>query len=1041
MGQRAGKSPKTLNMTGQSDEEKLDLTSIRERLAANKNSGLWRSLSELAETKEFVAYLHHEFPRETNWVSSLSRRGFLKLLAAPLALAGLSACIPQPRELIVPYVEPPDELTPDRPLFFSTAMELNGFGRGLLVESRMGRPVKVEGNPLHPLSLGGTDAFSQASTLTLYDPNRAQVVTRAGQISTWESFLASITGSLDQIRGSEGRGLSILTGTVTSPTFSAQINALLEEFPQARWHQYDPVHRDNIRAGVILAFGQPVEVRYRVDAADVIVSLDSDFLFREPGSLRYIREFTSRRQVSEDQTDMNRLYVIESSLTNTGAAADHRLRLQAGQVEAFARSMAAGLGLAADAGRPLPLPEGWLEALIEDLIARPGASLILAGEQQPAVVHALAHAMNQELGNVGRTVFYTQPVEANSADQTESLRLLVEDLNSGQVDLLVIFNDNPVYSSPVDLSFGEALRQARMSVYWGLYFDETAALADWHVPAAHFLESWSDTRSYDGTATIIQPLIEPLYRGRSKHELLAALLGEVDPNGHDLVRQFWQSLISLSSPESEGSDTEFNQFWRQALRDGVVPGTSASLVENLTLRTDFTSELEQPQAEPVEEANTLEIIFEPDPSIWDGRFYNNVWLQELPKPVTKLTWDNAALVSPGTAQSLDLSNSEVVELRFQGRSIRAPVWILPGLPDNSVVVHLGYGQSGGGMAGSGHGFNAYALRTSDRPWFSYGLEISKTGETYPLASTQDHHSMAGRDLVRVATLAEFIENPEFAHEYEHLVEIPGQETGHDDEAEEEIVPRPPSIYPEFEYPGYAWGMAINLNSCTGCNACVLACQAENNIPVVGKEEVLNGREMHWLRIDRYFESSLDDPQVYFEPVLCMHCEKAPCEPVCPVAATVHSSEGLNEQVYSRCIGTRYCSHNCPYKVRRFNFYNYPGENFIPLDLVHNPQVTVRTRGVMEKCTYCVQRINAARIEAKAEGREILDGGVITACQQACPSQAIIFGDINNEASQVRKMKELPLNYGLLEELGTQPRTTYLAKVRNPNPRIEELGHA
>ena len=1024
-------------------KEEINLSAIRERLASGDGPGHWRSLSELAETKEFVEFLHHEFPRETNWVNSLSRREFLKLLAAPLALAGLSACLPQPQELIVPYVEPPEELMPDQPLFFATAMELDGYGRGLLVENRMGRPVKIEGNPLHPLSLGATDAFSQASMLTLYDPQRAQVVTQGGQIRTWEDFLAAITGSLDLLRGNGGAGLRILTGTVTSPTFAAQLRAVLDEFPQARWHQYDPLTRDNVRSGSRLAFGQPVEVQYRIDAADVIVSLDADFLFREPGSLRYIREFASRRQVSEDQLTMNRLYVLESSLTQTGAAADHRLRMQAGQIEAFSRSLAASLGLPIEVRSSPPIPEGWLEALVEDLEGRRGSSLILAGEQQPPGVHALVHAMNQALGNTGQTVFYTQPVEADPINQAESLRQLVEDLQSDQVELLVIFSNNPAYSSPADFDFGEALTRARLSVYWGLYFDETAFLTHWHVPAAHFLESWSDTRCYDGTATIVQPLIEPLYRGRSKHELLAVLLGQTDANGHDLIRQFWQNRFTAANPESGNGEAEFDQFWRQALRDGVVPGTAASLVENLSIQANLDLAAVQPSSGMPGIESQLELIFEPDPSIWDGRFYNNVWLQELPKPVTKLTWDNAALVSPGTAQTLDLNNSEVVELRFQGRSVRAPVWILPGLPDNSVIVQLGYGQSGAGMAGPNHGYNAYTLRISERPWFSYGLEISKTGDRYSLATTQDHHTMDGRDLVRVATLAEFIENPNFAHEDENLVEIPGQqpEDGQGTEGEKEIFPRPPSIYPEFEYSGYAWGMTINLNSCTGCNACVLACQAENNIPVVGKEEVLNSREMHWLRIDRYFENGLDDPHVYFEPILCMHCEKAPCEPVCPVAATVHSSEGLNEQVYSRCIGTRYCSHNCPYKVRRFNFYNYAGENFIPLGLLHNPNVTVRTRGVMEKCTYCVQRISAARIEAKVQGREIQDGEVVTACQQACPAQAIVFGDINNPESQVRRLKELPINYGLLEELGTQPRTTYLAKVRNPNPMIEDPEHA
>jgi molybdopterin-containing oxidoreductase family iron-sulfur binding subunit len=992
--------------------------------------------------KKRIVWMTTEKEDQGKQTKELGRREFLKLLGGPLALAGLSACLPQPQEAIVPYVEPPDDLTPGKPLFFATAMEIDGYGRGLLVENRMGRPVKIEGNPLHPVSLGATDPFAQASLLTLYDPGRAQVVTQGGQIRTWDDFLSTISQSVDRLRANGGAGLRILTGTVTSPTFGSQLRALLDQLPKARWHQYDPLNRDNIRAGSRLAFGQTIEAHYRMDAADVIVSLDADYLLRDPGSLRYIREFTSRRQLNEEQVSMNRLYVVESSLTTTGATADHRLRIQAGQVEAFARALAFRLGLTTE-DPALPLPEGWLGALVEDLEGKRGSSLVLAGEQQPPIVHALVHAINLSLGNVGQTVFYTQPVEFEPTDQTVSLRGLVEDLQSRQVELLLIFSENPVYSSPADLAFGEALSKARLSVYWSLYFDETASRTHWHVPAAHYLEAWSDTRSYDGTATIVQPLIEPLYRGRSRHELLAAVLGEIGTNGHDIVRQFWQSRFTAVNPDMDNMDAEFERFWRKALRDGIIPGTAASRLEDLSLDSSFALAALQPMEELTNGGNLLEIIFEPDPSIWDGRFYNNAWLQELPKPFTKLTWDNAALIGPETAQAFDLTTSEVIELKYQGRSVQAPVIVLPGLPENSVVVQLGYGQSNTGSESESHGFNAYFLRTSVRPWFGYGLVIKKTGDSYSLAMTQDHHKMEGRDLVRVATLAEYIENPNFAHEGEHRVELPGEDSESEPGVERglEIVPKPPSIYPEFEYSGYAWGMAINLNSCTGCNACVLACQAENNIPVVGKDQVLIGREMHWLRIDRYFEGRSQDPQIHFEPVLCMHCEKAPCEPVCPVAATVHNSEGLNEQVYSRCIGTRYCSHNCPYKVRRFNFYNYPEENSIPLGLVHNPNVTVRTQGVMEKCTYCVQRISAARIEAKVQGREIQDGEIVTACQQACPAQAIVFGDINNPESRVRRMKELPLNYGLLEELGTQPRTTYLAKVRNPNPAIEEQAHA
>jgi molybdopterin-containing oxidoreductase family iron-sulfur binding subunit len=956
----------------------------------------------------------------------------------------MSACLPQPQEKIVPYVEAPEELVPGRPDFYATAMELDGFGRGLLVESQMGRPLKVEGNPNHPLNLGATDAFSQASILDLYDPKRAQVITSAGEIQTREAFLSVITEALEVQQSSGGAGLRVLTGTVTSPTFASQLRALLESFPQARWHQYEAVGRGNIKAGAQLAFGQPVEPQYRISAADVILTLDADFLSREQGSLRYLREFASRRQPTTDQSTMNRLYVVESSFTTTGASADHRLALNAGKIEVFARSLAARLGVIEAVPPEQEEAIGWLDALAKDLTEHKGASLIIPGFQQPEAVHALAHAMNLALGNVGNTVFFTSPVEAEPVDQAASLVELVDNLNAGRVELLVIFSDNPAYNAPADLDFATALSLARLSVYWGAYYDETARLCHWHLPASHFLESWSDTRSFDGVASIVQPLIQPLYSGTSKHELLATMLGEPGSDGYQLVQRFWQSRFL----EAGGSEASFEGFWRQSLRDGIIPDTAASVLAGLELNAGFASSSTSPAGQPQSEASGpesaeaedpgLEIIFEPDPTIWDGRFFNNAWLQELPKPLTKLTWENAALLSPGTAFSQELRSGEIVELVYKGRSVRAPVLILPGLPDGSVIVPLGYGQRGAGEASSAHGFNAYTIRTSDQPWFGAGLELRKTGSRQELATTQEHFSIEGRHLVRSASLAEFQINPDFAQEFEAapiesgegIETQPGSQAG-----DSQQVHEPPSLYPEFEYEGNAWGMAINLSSCTGCNACVVACQAENNIPVVGRDQVLAGREMHWLRIDTYFENGSAGDEVHFQPMLCMHCEKAPCEPVCPVGATVHSPEGLNEQVYNRCIGTRYCSHNCPYKVRRFNFYNYLEEDLIPLKLLHNPNVTVRSRGVMEKCTYCVQRINAARIEARREGREIDANEIVTACQQACPTQAIVFGDINNSESQVSQLKGLPLNYSLLGELGTQPRTTYLAKVKNPNPNM------
>ena len=978
----------------------LDLASIRKRLSLVQGKQYWRSLEELAETADFQEFLHREFPQETSVMNSVSRREFLKLIGASLALAGLSACTNQPKEKIVPYVRPPEEMIPGKPLFFATAMPLGGFARGVLVESHTGRPTKVEGNPEHPTSLGATDCFAQASVLTLYDPDRSQVVRNAGQISTWENFLAAVRTELESQRLKNGSGIRVLTETVASPTLAHQLQELLTEFPSAKWHQYEPAGRDNVRAGARLAFGEPVETHYRFDKADVILALDADFLCSHPSSLRYARDFAAKRRVAGGQAEMNRLYVVESTPSNTGATADHRLSLRASEIENFARVVARRIGVAVPATSELNYAD-WIAALAGELQRYHGSSIVMAGNQQAPVVHALAHAMNHTLGNVGETVIYTEPAEANPVDHIASLRELVEDMEAGLVDMLVIIGGNPAFNAPVDFRFADHLDKVKLRIHLGLYDDETSALCHWHIPEAHYLESWSDVRAYDGTVTIIQPLIAPLYGGRTSHELVSALMGQPGRSGHDIVRSYWKSRYPAE---------DFEKLWQTSLHDGLIADTALPPKPVALKIGDFT-----PQA-PI--AQGIEIIFQPDPMVWDGRFANNGWLQELPKPLTKLTWDNAALIGPPTAERLGLTNEDVVELRYQGREVEAPVWIMPGHPNDSVTVHLGYGRKRTGRVGEGAGFNAYALRTADAPWFAFGLDIRKTGKRYPLASTQHHHSMEGRHLVRVGTIEQYREQPEFVQGLEHEIE-------------------PALLYPEYTYEGYAWGMAIDLNACIGCNACIVACQAENNIPVVGKKEVARGREMHWIRIDRYYSGELDAPETYHQPVICMHCENAPCEVVCPVAATVHSDEGLNEMVYNRCVGTRYCSNNCPYKVRRFNFLQYTDKDTPSLELLNNPNVTVRDRGVVEKCTYCVQRINTARIEAKKGDRQIRDGDVVTACQAVCPTEAITFGDINDPDSRVSKLKAEPLNYGLLSELNTKPRTTYLAKLRNPSPELDK----
>ncbi len=910
-----------------------------------------------------------------------SRRDFLSLMAASMALAGLTGCKSAPPEKIVPYVQAPEEILPGKPLYFATAMPMSGHVLGLIVASHEGRPIKVEGNPDHPASLGSTDAFAQASLLTLYDPERAQTVTRTGQISTWDAFITELRPKLDGFRVN-GQGLRILTESLTSPTMADLINRVLAAYPGSRWHQYEPGNRDNSRAGSRLAFGRYVDIQYRFENADVIVSLDSDFLSTEPGKLRYAREFAGRRKVAPGETTMNHLYVIESTPTITGAMADHRFPMRSSEIASFGADRQ---------------PE-WMRQIFEDLERSRGRSIVIAGETQPPEVHAFVHAINQRLGNIGQTVFYSEPVDANSVEHTQSLRELTEDIKAGRVDTLLSLGGNPVYTAPADFEFSQQLGTVPLRAHHSLYYDETAALSHWHIPETYYLESWGDVRAYDGTVSIIQPLINPLYQTRTSYELLSALLGNPSRSSHEIVREYWQ----LQHPAPD-----FESFWAEAVRRGVVPNTQAPPVTMPALRP-------APSFEGGEVSAGLEVVFRPDPSVWDGRWANNAWLQELPKPLTKLVWDNAALMSAATAGTLGVRNDDVIELKHEGRTVEAPVLIAPGHADQSITVHLGYGRLRGGNIASQKGFNAYAIRTATSPWIARAVEVRRTGRQYPLVTTQRHFELQGRHHVRYATAREYAENPEFVHEGVH--EPAPDET----------------LYPPHANIDYAWGMAIDLSTCIGCNACVVACQAENNVPVVGKGQVANSREMHWLRIDTYYEGDAQNPDVYVEPMLCQHCETAPCELVCPVEATSHSAEGINEMTYNRCVGTRYCSNNCPYKVRRFNFYEYTNWDIPQFKLLYNPDVTVRSRGVMEKCTYCIQRVNRARIEAKKEDRLIRDGEVVTACQGACPAEAITFGNQNDPNALVSKRKAEPRNYGVLADLNTRPRTTYLAKLTNPN---------
>jgi MoCo/4Fe-4S cofactor protein with predicted Tat translocation signal len=985
----------------------LDLDVARARLAETNGPEYWRSLEELAGSPDFQEMLHREFPKgASEWLDSVSRRGFLKLMGASLAMAGMTACTKQPLETIVPYVKQPEEVVPGRPLFFATAFTLGGYANPVLVESHLYRPTKIEGNDKHPASLGGTDIFSQASILGMYDPDRSQTLTYLGDIRPWGSLVEAMRAPLVIQKGLQGAGIRILTPTISSPTLADQLQSFIKAYPQAKWHSYEPVNRDNMFEGAKLAFGQPVETQYKLENADVILSLDADFLYAGfPGFTRYARDFAKKR--NPEAGEMSRLYVVESTPSSTGARADHRLPLRAADLERVVRALP-GLEVMNSAAGLNGEQQAFLVAAYKDLASHRGTSVVIVGDHQPPVVHALAHALNQTLGNVGKTVFYTDPVNANPVNQTESLKDLVADMSGGKVDMLIIMGGNPAYDAPADLGFGDALKSTNipLRVHLGLYQDETAELCQWHVNEAHYLEAWGDARSYDGTVSIVQPLIAPLYNGKSACELVSMLSGQADTGGHEIVQAYWKK---------QHSGADFDTFWRTSLHDGWVEGTTFAPKQVVNKTASFPST-------PAADNKVIEINFRRDPSIYDGQFSNNGWLQELPKPMNKLTWDNPVLMGPAMAERMGIKTEDLVELELSGKKVTAPVWVQVGHPDNSVSVFLGYGRRRAGRVGTGAGFDMYPLRTSATPWFTSGVAIRKTGDTYKLASTQGYQTMetptGSRPLVRTANIEEYRKEPEFAREEEPAKEL--------------------TLYKPYPYAAepYAWGMTVDMNACVGCNNCIVACQSENNIPVVGKEQTVLGRHMHWLRVDTYFQGDRANPQAYFQPVPCQQCENAPCEVVCPVGATVHSSEGLNDMVYNRCVGTRYCSDNCPYKVRRFNFLLFQDWETSQYKMMRNPDVSVRSRGVMEKCTYCVQRINQHRIDSEREDRKIEDGALQTACQQSCPADAIVFGNINDPNSRVSKLKALPRNYSLLGDLNTRPRTTYLADIRNPNPELE-----
>ncbi|MGI8908381.1 MAG: TAT-variant-translocated molybdopterin oxidoreductase [Candidatus Sumerlaeaceae bacterium] len=1027
-------------MTTATTRNKIDYSELQERLKSRKGREYWRSLEELAKTPEFQQQMAEEFSsQQEKWIDPVTRRNFLKLMGASIAFSGLTACdFQKPDELILPYVKQPEQLVLGKSLFFATAIPYNGFGYPVLVESHEGRPTKIEGNPDHPYSQGATFAWMQGSILSLYDPDRSQIVLHNGAMDNWGGFVEGLRLALSKLSG--GEGLRILTETVTSPTLAWQMEQVMKQHPAAKWVQYDPCGRDNVREGARLAFGDYADTHYRFDKADVVLALDSDFMVEGPSALRYSKEFSRRRRVRTTQDAMARLYVVEHSLTCTGSIADHRLPLKPSDVVRFASSLAAAVGVAGVSKEDAAPDQKFLDAVVKDLQANKGKAVVTVGDDAPAVLHALAHAINAALGAVGQTVVYSDPVEVRPSNQAADLAALVADMNAGKVHALLILGGNPVYNTPVDLNFTKALEKVAFRAHLSESVDETSSVCHWHVPQAHFLETWSDIRVADGSVSIVQPLIAPLFGAKSSHELLANLHGQAGQSGFDIVQGYWKS--------QRPADATFDKSWRRALHDGFVVNTSAK-ERSVTAKTDAAAFPKSPAVQG------MELILRADSAIRDGRFANCGWLQELPKAFTKVTWDNVALISPRTAAELKLQTEDLVKLKVGTQSVNMPICVMAGHADNCMTVQLGFGRAKAGRVaindeGHPHGHNSYVLLHSHIPATGGAVTVQAGLGKYLLARTQTHFTIDNidipamekanefeslklkhRGLVRRASLEEYRKDEHFAAEQ-------GPPAPHRDMDLYAGAWRYDHKTPDGKNMQYAWGMVIDTSACHGCNACVAACVAENNIPVVGKNEVRRQHEMHWLRIDQYYTGDLENPEVYNQPLPCMHCENAPCEVVCPVAATTHSEQGTNDMIYNRCVGTRFCSNNCPYKVRRFNYFQYADFHTPIKKMLNNPDVSVRSRGVMEKCTYCIQRIAQGRIEAENEGRRVKDGEIVTACAATCPTDAIIFGDINDPNSQVAKLKANPLSYGLLVDLNTKPRTTYMAAVRNENPDIPKV---
>jgi MoCo/4Fe-4S cofactor protein with predicted Tat translocation signal len=1015
----------------------------------------WRGLDQLADTPEFRQWAEREFPAGASELSDpQSRRHFVKIMSASFLLAGLGGTgCRRPVENIVPFSKMPEGYIHGVYQFYASAMPTRTGAIPLLVRSHEGRPIKIEGNAQHPDSNGGTDAFAQAEILNLYDPDRANRFTKNGNSVSREVALDFLVDLSNRFKANGGEGLSFLLDHKNSPTRDRLVKLIRERFPKAVWHAYEPVDFDIYRRGATAAFGKTVTPQYHLDKASVVLSLDCDFLGQEEDATRMTRGYAKGRAIEKPDGNLNRVYTIESLMTLTGANSDHRLRRSPAQITALAAQFATAI---VEGGQ---VADKWVAECAKDLLGNKGKCVVMAGYRQPLEVHILAHAMNQALGNIGQTVDLLPAIERSET----SIADLAKDLNDGKVDTLVMLGGNPVYTAPVELNWEQAQRKAKQVVRLGYHEDETFAASTWHLPEAHFLEAWGDARTSDGTVVPIQPLISPIFGGITQIEVLARLAGVVQPSGYDVVRETFHGLLANPSEDA----------WKKFLHDGFLADTAAkpaTVQFNNGLVANAKAAVTKA---PANSTGSLEVVFYRDHSLDDGRFANNGWLQELPDPITKMTWENVIMMSPKTAKDLGLViedredlrlNTPEVRLTLNGKTVEGASWAQPGMADNTIALALGYGRSRAGRVGNSVGYNAYVIRTGATPYAAAGAKLEATGRTRFLSCTQNHGSMEGRPIIREANLETFKQHPNFAQAMN--------------------MEMPPSEKPLYANPldkiankVHQWGMSIDLNRCVGCSACMIACQSENNVPIVGKMMVARNREMHWLRIDRYYAGTKEDPQVVNQPMLCQHCEAAPCESVCPVNATVHDDEGINTMVYNRCVGTRYCSNNCPYKVRRFNFFDY---NRRPLNelyksplvsttdgqwellrwfkdpdrgsrkedewqltkLAKNPDVTVRMRGVMEKCTYCIQRIEGAKIAQKVKAGAsgdiaVPDRTIKTACEQACPAEAIVFGNVADPESQVSKLKGQVRDYKVLEFLSTRPRTTYLARVRNPNKSMPD----